>query len=271
MGADQAVPVLAWVPWTDGGYHLVEALAGSGRRARCICGRRGLVEAAILVLVLVAFAGLHAVVAQDAAAAAAHAHAVQSLERGLHLDIELTTNRWLAEHEAFIAPAVLLYRLYYAVLLGVLIWVFFGHPDIYLRARRTFVAMTGLALLVFWVLPTSPPRFALPGVVDIIAEHDILATHAGPAAKSSVDLTAMPSLHVGGPPGAHMSCGVLVVRLTRGLRRSRGCFPWPWPQTCSAPGITTSSMLVAALCCWPRRSRWRLGGLGWWIGGPARP
>lgn len=160
-------------------------------------GRRGLVETAIWVLVLVVFARLHAVVAQDVVAATAHAHAVQLLERGVHLDIELTTNRWLAQHEGFIPPAVLLYRLYYAVLLGVLIWVFFGHPDIYLRARRTFLAMTGLALLVFWVLPTSPPRFALPGVVDIVIEHDILTTHAERAADGSADLTAMPSLHVG--------------------------------------------------------------------------
>ena len=27
-GADHPVPVMAWVPWTDGGYHLVDAVAG---------------------------------------------------------------------------------------------------------------------------------------------------------------------------------------------------------------------------------------------------
>lgn len=95
--------------------------------------RRRSVESAIVMLVLVAFTRLHAVVARDLAAATAHAHRVQSLERGLHLDVELTTNRWLALHDEFIAPAVLLYRLSYVVLLGVLVWVFFRQPDVYLR------------------------------------------------------------------------------------------------------------------------------------------
>jgi hypothetical protein len=202
--------------------------------------RRGLVESAILVMVLVAFARLHAVVAQDAAAATAHAHAVQSLERGLHLDIELTTNRWLAQHEALIGPAVLLYRLYYAILLGVLVWVFFGHPDIYLRARRTFVAMTGLALLVFWVLPTSPPRFALPGVVDIIAEHDILATHAGRSANGSVDLTAMPSLHVGWSAW----CAYVAWSAGRGSHPRLALLAWLFPLAMAADVLGTGNHYV---------------------------
>lgn len=83
-------------------------------------------------------------------------------------------NRWLTERDTLIPLAVLLYRLYYAVLLGVLLWTFLRHAKVYLHVRRTFVAMTGLALLVFWALPMSPPRFALAGVVDVIAEHDIL-------------------------------------------------------------------------------------------------
>ena len=156
--------------------------------------RAALAEAILLVLVLLAFTRLHAAVGTDAAVATDNARALQSVERRLHLDIELATNRWLAGHEALITPAMLLYRLYYAVLLGVLLWVFLRHPDVYRHVRRTFVAMTGLALLVYWALPMSPPRFAVAGIVDIVAEHDLLGSHASHEAHN---FSAMPSVHVG--------------------------------------------------------------------------
>jgi PAP2 superfamily len=156
--------------------------------------RTALTEAILLAFVLVAFTRLHAAVGTDVAAATDNARALQSVERQLHLDIELATNRWLAQHAALIPPAVLVYRLYYAVLIGVLLWLFLRHADVYRRVRRTFVAMTGLALLVFWALPMSPPRFALAGVVDIVAEHDLLGSQAS---REANNFTALPSLHVG--------------------------------------------------------------------------
>jgi PAP2 superfamily len=157
--------------------------------------RTALLEVILLVLVLGAFTRLHSAVGRGVGAAATdNARALQSVERRLHLDIELTTNRWLVEHPALITPSVLVYRLYYAVLLGVVLWVLLQHTDVYRHVRRTFVAMTGLALLVFWALPMSPPRFAVPGVVDIVAEHDILSR---PASGDANIFSAMPSLHVG--------------------------------------------------------------------------
>ncbi len=156
--------------------------------------RAVLTEAILLVLVLLGFTRLHAAVGTDVAVATDNARTLQSVERQLHLDIELATNRWLAGHEALITPAVLVYRLYYAALIGVLLWVFFRHADVYRPVRRTFVAMAGLALLVFWALPMSPPRFALAGVVDIVAGHDLLG---GGALREANNFSAMPSLHVG--------------------------------------------------------------------------
>ncbi|MEV7012151.1 phosphatase PAP2 family protein [Streptosporangium sp. NPDC051022] len=120
------------------------------------------------------------------------------MERALHLDIELKANRWLTEHPALIQPAVYYYRLYYLAIIGVLVWVFVRQADVYVKVRRTLVAMTALVLPVFWALPMSPPRFALPGVVDVIAEHDILGGHASRAVDNGQNLySAMPSMHVG--------------------------------------------------------------------------
>lgn len=150
-------------------------------------------EAALLLVVLVVFERLHAVVATDVGLATDNAGALQAVERVLHLDVELGINRWLVERPALATAAVLVYRLYYAVLLGVLGWVFLRHADVYRHVRRTFVALCGLALLVYWAVPMSPPRFALAGVVDVVAENDPTGDRAAPTATS---YTAMPSVHV---------------------------------------------------------------------------
>lgn len=155
-------------------------------------------EVVLLAVVLLCFTRLHAAAGTDVATATANARWLQSVEQRLHVNVELTTNRWLAEHQGLIPAAVLLYRLYYVALFGALVWTFLRRTQVYLHVRRTLVAMTGLALLVFWALPMSPPRFALPGTIDIIADHDILGGQPSRDLSSGANLfSAMPSLHVG--------------------------------------------------------------------------
>ncbi|WP_220446591.1 phosphatase PAP2 family protein [Nonomuraea deserti] len=173
-------------------------------RSAALAGSRGgrrpapLVEVAGLLLVILLFARLHAAAGKDAAAATANALALQSLERALHLDIALRANQWLTEHPALIQPAVYYYRLYYLAITGVLVWIFVRHAEVYIKVRRTLVAMAVLVLPVFWALPMSPPRFALPGVVDIIATYDILGGHATREIANGQNVySAMPSMHVG--------------------------------------------------------------------------
>lgn len=178
-----------------------KAMPGLVERTRAhIASREGLSAAAeviLMALVLFVFTRLHAACGRAGATAIANAHAVASIERVLRVDRELAMNRWLNEHGPLIPAAVLLYRGYYVVLLSVVVWVFLRRRDIYLHVRRTFVAMTGLALLVFWVLPVAPPRFSLPGVVDIVGEHDVLHNHSSHDLSNGANFTAMPSLHVG--------------------------------------------------------------------------
>jgi len=156
--------------------------------------RRALTEVALVGLVLLTFTRLHAVVGTDEAVATRNADALQSMEAWLHLDIELRANRWLVGHPALVTPSVILYRGYYVVLLGVLVWVFLRHQEVYRQVRSTLVVMAALALLVYWALPVSPPRFAQAGISDVIAQHDLFGAHAVHEAGS---FSAMPSLHVG--------------------------------------------------------------------------
>ena len=175
----------------------------SGRFSRLVArnstsGRPApLLEVATLLIVFLIFLWVHGTVGKDAAAATANAHALQSIERALHLDLALGANQWLTEHPALIQPAVYYYRLYYLAVIGALLWVFVRHAEAYLKVRRTLVAMLLLVLPVFWALPMSPPRFALPGVVDVIAENDLLGGQASRALESGHNVySAMPSMHV---------------------------------------------------------------------------
>lgn len=204
--------------------------AGLGHRGRLRGERRGwrgaITEVVLVALVLLAFTRLQAAAGTDVARATANARALQSLERALHLDVELATNEWLVGHQALITSAVLFYRLYYAVPAVVLIWLFLQHAVVYLKIRRALVAMAGLALLVYWALPMSPPRFALPGVVDIVAKHEILPGQPSRDMAGGANLfSAMPSLHV----GWSALCAYAVWSALRGSHPRAALLAWLFP------------------------------------------
>ncbi|MCT9933033.1 phosphatase PAP2 family protein [Planotetraspora sp. A-T 1434] len=214
-------------------------------RSAALAGRMGgrpapLVEAAGLLLVILLFSRLHAAVGRDVAAATANALALQSIERALHLDIALRANQWLTEHPALIQPAVYYYRLYYLAIIGVLVWVFVRHADVYIKVRRTLVAMAVLVLPVYWALPMSPPRFALPGVVDIIAEHDILGGHASREIQNGQNLSAMPSMHV----GWSLWCAYAVWYALRASHPRLALLSWIFPLGMAAVVLITGNHYV---------------------------
>lgn len=159
--------------------------------------RRPAAEVAGLIVGQGLFSWLHNRSGKDVTSATENALALQSLERGLHLDVEVAVNHWLASHPALLVVAVLYYRLYYLPVVGVWLWVLFRYPEVYRTVRRTLMVMVLLALLIFWLAPMSPPRFALAGIVDIVAEHDPVAGHASrDLATGQNHFSAMPSLHV---------------------------------------------------------------------------
>jgi hypothetical protein len=200
-----------------------------------------LVELTVLVLGALGFAYLHAAAGKSATAAIANARTLQSVERALQIDIERTANAWLVEHPILIQPAVYCYRLYYAVLLGVLLWVFIRHAEIYLKIRRTLVAMLLLVLPVFWAVPMSPPRFALPGIVDIVAEHDLFGSHAARDLTNEQNhFSAMPSMHV----GFSLWCAYAVWSALRAAHPRAALLSWGFPLVMTAVVLTTGNHYV---------------------------
>jgi hypothetical protein len=213
----------------------------AGALFRGVGGRPGvLIELIPLVLWFLLFTRLHAAAGKDVAAAIANALALQSVEHVVHIDIERSANGWLAGNPVLSHLAVYLYRLYYVVVAGVLLWVFIRHADAYRKVRRTMVAMTVLVLPVYWAAPMSPPRFALPGAVDIVARYDILDRASQESWTSPGQYTAMPSLHVGWA----LWCGYAVWSALRGTHPRLALLSWLFPLLMGADVLATGNHYV---------------------------
>jgi hypothetical protein len=226
-------------------------------------------ELAGLVVGMALYSWLHNLAGTDVASATANAQALQSVERSLNLGVELAANQWLAERPVLMQSAVLYYRLYYLPLAAVLLWMLFFRAEVFPTVRRTLIVMAPLALLIFWLLPMSPPRFALAGIVDIVAEHDLFG--------GSRDLTngrnhfsAMPSLHVGWSG----LCAYAAWLVARGTHPRLALLAWLFPVGMVAVVITTGNhyvldvvgsvllltISIAAAAAWDRWRRARQDG-----------
>lgn len=194
-------------------------------------------ELVFLLLWFLLFARLDAAVGKDFAAATANALALQSIEHLAHLDIELSVNGLLAGHPLFAHAAVSLYRLYYVAVAGVLLFVFVRHTGVYPKVRRTLVAMTALALPVYWAVPMSPPRFALPGAVDVVARYDIFAVESW---TRPTHYTAMPSMHV----GWSLWCAYAVWTALRATHPRLAWAAWAFPVLMVADVLATGNHYV---------------------------
>ncbi len=141
-----------------------------------------------------------------------HARGILHLEQALHLDPELTLDRWLAGHHSL---GLLLSDYYdnahFVVTLGLLGWLWWARADCYRALRNTLVIVNVIAFAVFWLYPVAPPRL-LPGFTDVVASsHAFGSWHTGALASQANQLAAMPSLHIAWA----VWCTLVVWQITR--------------------------------------------------------
>jgi PAP2 superfamily protein len=147
------------------------------------------------------------------ALALSHGRAILRLEQSLHLDPELSLNRWLAGHDVLGTIASYYYdNAHFVVTLGLLGWLWWKRADIYRPLRNTLVAINVLGLLVFWRYPVAPPRMlSSSGFSDVVAStHTIGQWHTGSIAADANQFGAMPSLHLAWAAW----CGLVLWRLS---------------------------------------------------------
>ena len=126
----------------------------------------------------------------------AHARTLHRLEQWMHIDIERTLNAALASVPPLAIAAGYYYGMVLATVPVALAWAWWMNPHGFRKLRRLLVATTLPSLLVFWLLPMAPPRFAVDGIVDINAVYNILGGALARDPSRSANLyAAMPSLH----------------------------------------------------------------------------
>jgi hypothetical protein len=126
-----------------------------------------------------------------------NARGILHVERVLHIDPELTLDRWLAGHHTLGLVLSDYYdNAHFIVTLGILGWLWWKRADLYRPLRNSLVLVNVIGFVVFWLFPVAPPRM-LDGFADVVAStHAFGSWHTGALASAANQLAAMPSLHM---------------------------------------------------------------------------
>ncbi|CAL9405838.1 hypothetical protein SUDANB58_01542 [Streptomyces sp. enrichment culture] len=101
--------------------------------------------------------------------------------------------------------------LHFVVTLGVLVWLYRGHPGRYAATRLVLFATTGVALVGYYLFPLAPPRLMNGGrFIDTVMVHQTWGSMAsGDLKHMSNQYAAMPSMHI----GWSLWCGLTIFAL----------------------------------------------------------
>ncbi len=119
----------------------------------------------------------------------------------LQADIGIGIERAVQDHLIGQPIMWVLNRLYliaqFAVLPAGLIWIYRRRPALYPRLRTTVLATWLIALPVYVLFPTAPPRLAGIGVLDTVSEQTSFALDSPLVMWFYNPVAAVPSLHAG--------------------------------------------------------------------------
>ena len=157
------------------------------------------------------------VVDGEVTTAFSHARWIVNLERGLHMFFEPSVQTWTMGRSWLIHAADFSYvNAHFVITTAFLVWLYFWRNEAFYFVRNMFMIAMGLALILYVVFPTAPPRF-LPewGFTDTVS--DFFGQGASHSASVLYNpYAAMPSMHV----AFALMIGVTAVRLIK-LRVAR--------------------------------------------------
>ena len=176
--------------------------------------------------------------------AADFAHHLVDIERVFAIAIEPQVNQWVDARAWIAVPLCFWYAtLHYLVTPGVLILVARKRPDLYGSARTSIVLATLVALVMYWTLPTTPPRLLGGGAYIDVMEHYAnwgwWGAHASAPGRPPGPTSSRPSRRCtrGGRSGSRSSC--LVSTHDVGRPCSAGSTPSGRASSSSGPATTT--------------------------------
>jgi hypothetical protein len=182
------------------------------------------VEVATIVIGYLGYALVRLAVKASHTSAFTHSAQLWRAERAMHIDIEPSLNHLTAAHPALAGLTGYYYGLLnFTITPLVLAWLYLRRRAAFGRLRSALVLSTTAANLVFWTWPAAPPRFAVPGMTDVLDRYHILGSGDPHGPDGLINLyAAMPSLHVAWAAW----CGVAVVITTRSRWRH---LAWLYP------------------------------------------
>ena len=171
----------------------------------------------------------------------AFSHALQlyQAESSLGLNIEPWLNHLVAPHDLAAVAVGYYYGLLHFILTPLtLAWLYWYRPRAFPRLRSALVLSTIGANIVFWTWPVAPPRFAIPGLVDILSAHNVLDSADPHGVTGAANLyAALPSLHVCWATW----CAVAVVTATRSRWRY---LAWLYPAATTFVVLASANHFV---------------------------
>jgi PAP2 superfamily len=126
-----------------------------------------------------------------------HAQQVVALERDLHVDGEGAVQRLFLDSPLLPVLNYVYLAAQDVVLPAALVLVYRLHRPTYRTLRNTLLATWALALPVYALFPTAPPRLAGLGIVDTVSAGGPMKLDSGAATALANQFAAVPSLHVG--------------------------------------------------------------------------
>jgi uncharacterized membrane protein YbhN (UPF0104 family) len=196
-------------------------------------------EVAIVAAGYAGYALVRLAVRASRPAAIAHAAGLWRAERLMHLDVEPSLHHLVTARPVLAETAGYWYGLaHFIVTPLVLAWLWLRRPAAFGPLRSALVLATTAANVVFWTWPAAPPRFAVPGMTDVLVRYRILGAGDAHGPDSLVNLyAAMPSLHVAWAAW----CAVAIVAATRGRWRH---LAWLYPAATTFVVLATANHFV---------------------------
>lgn len=154
-------------------------------------------EALLFGLAYLAYQAVRALTRGGLEEALAHAHQVVGAERALGIDVEgsvqgaLLGTAWLSALDWIYLAAQTL------VLAGGILFVYRTSRPVYRVLRTTLIATWVLALPVYVLFATAPPRLAGLGFTDTVSQNTPISLGAGSTSVLYNPYAAVPSLHAG--------------------------------------------------------------------------
>ena len=201
--------------------------------------RRPVNEIALLASLMLFYDAGRLLGAQRAAGAYGTAAELWHWERSIGLPDERSVQALVLSFPDAVQAANLYYKyVHFPLTVAVLVWLFMHAPEHYRWARRSIIAASMSALVVYIAFPVAPPRLLTGlGMVDTAKVYG-QSVYGVPGARSlSNQFASMPSLHVG---WALLLAVVMISAL-------RGRWRWLWALH---PAVTLLVVIVTANHYW---------------------